>query len=133
MTDNMKKFSEAINADPALNGQLCLALEGLDPNDRAKRIQVMSGFAEKLGIALTEEDIPVASPVELSDDELEKASGGIYLMDDETEILHSCWNCGGITFLPYDEGKYKQGLTPPQDGYSRYACKNCLYFSIFKD
>ena len=67
MTENMKKFIEAADADP----ELAKAAEKLES------LEDLIALAEKKGFTLTAEDLKPEEPTgELSDDELEDVAGG---------------------------------------------------------
>ena len=68
MTDNAKKFAEAVSKDEAMKKEL----EALGKNDVAAVIKV----AAKHGFTLTEEDFKAEAMEELDEDELEAVAGG---------------------------------------------------------
>ena len=68
MTDNAKKFAEAVSKDEAMKKEL----EALGKNDVVAVIKV----AAKHGFTLTEEDFKAEAMEELDEDELEAVAGG---------------------------------------------------------
>ena len=68
MTDNAKKFAEAVSKDEAMKKEL----EALGKNDVAAVIKV----AAKHGFTLTEEDFKADDMNEMNEDELEAVAGG---------------------------------------------------------
>ena len=69
MTDNAKKFAEAVSKNEAMKKEL----ETLGKNDVAAVIKV----AAKHGFTLTEEDFKAADMNEMNEDELEAVAGGV--------------------------------------------------------
>ena len=69
MTDNAKKFAEAVSKDEAMKKEL----EALGKNDLAAVIKV----AAKHGFTLTEEDFKADDMNEMNEDELETVAGGV--------------------------------------------------------
>ena len=68
MTDNAKKFAEAVSKNEAMKKEL----EALGKNDVAAVIKI----AAKHGFTLTEEDFKAADMNEMNEDELEAVAGG---------------------------------------------------------
>ena len=69
MTDNAKKFAEAVSKNEAMKKEL----EALGKNDVVAVIKV----AAKHGFTLTEEDFKAEAMEELDEDELEAVAGGV--------------------------------------------------------
>lgn len=73
MTDNAKKFAEAVSKDEAMKKEL----EALGKNDEAAVIKAaVIKIAAKHGFTLTEEDFKAADMNEMNEDELEAVAGG---------------------------------------------------------
>ena len=69
MTDNAKKFAEAVSKNEAMKKEL----EALGKNDEAAVIKI----AAKHGFTLTEEDFKADDMNEMNEDELEAVAGGV--------------------------------------------------------
>ena len=69
MTDNAKKFAEAVSKNEAMKKEL----EALGKNDVAAVIKI----AAKHGFTLTEEDFKADDMNEMNEDELEAVAGGV--------------------------------------------------------
>lgn len=74
MNENMKKYLELVEKDKALQQKM----EALKDKSREQIIEGVIALAQENGITLTQADFTAETPDgELSDDELEAASGGM--------------------------------------------------------
>ena len=87
MTENMKKFLEAVSKDEALKSEL----EALVKDGKAKDEKAFIEFAAKKGFTLTEDDFKQEEG-ELSEDELQAIAGGdcVFVGCGET-ATRECW------------------------------------------
>jgi len=73
MTENMKRFMQAVEKDQGLREKL-EALKDLPAEEKAK---ALFALAQEQGIAFVKEDFVTEGGAELTDDELEGAAGGV--------------------------------------------------------
>lgn len=72
MTENMKKFMDAVEKDQKLREKL-ERVKDLPAEEKAK---VLIALAQEQGVTFVKEDFMTGGVTELSDDELEGAAGG---------------------------------------------------------